>query len=194
MKILDNKKDYYDYLMGVFGQDEKIVYDRRNSINYDMFLKNNLNLKDNISKMAKFILRLNNKHFVFLKDGDWYLPEEIAVGFWWKKSYVKNGTETTLKELNSSKNFFMRSYGWEKHSDTPISLMLEIPSEKPIFIDNPILQSFQPIAKFISPETVYNEIHDFIASKYDKEIVDTRTDVEKAEAAGFDKKTSFRKM
>ncbi len=31
MKILTprNNKDYYDYLTGIYGEDEKIVYDRR---------------------------------------------------------------------------------------------------------------------------------------------------------------------
>ena len=31
MRIIDNKKDYYDYLAGVFGIDDHITYDRRNS-------------------------------------------------------------------------------------------------------------------------------------------------------------------
>lgn len=32
MKIIDNKKDYYDYLSGVYGIDELIVFDRRGSL------------------------------------------------------------------------------------------------------------------------------------------------------------------
>lgn len=32
MKIIDNKKDYYDYLSGIYGIDDLIVYDRRGSI------------------------------------------------------------------------------------------------------------------------------------------------------------------
>lgn len=31
MKIIDNKKDYYDYLSGIYGIDDLIVFDRRNS-------------------------------------------------------------------------------------------------------------------------------------------------------------------
>ena len=31
MRIIDNKKDYYDYLAGVLGMDTHITYDRRNS-------------------------------------------------------------------------------------------------------------------------------------------------------------------
>ena len=32
MKIIDNKKDYYDYLSGIYGIDELIVFDRRGSV------------------------------------------------------------------------------------------------------------------------------------------------------------------
>lgn len=51
MKIIDNKKDYYDYLSGVEGIDEHIVYDRRNSFRINnpeaktKFLQYNQNLR-----------------------------------------------------------------------------------------------------------------------------------------------------
>jgi hypothetical protein len=32
MKIIDNKKDYYDYLAGILGVDDLVVYDRRGSV------------------------------------------------------------------------------------------------------------------------------------------------------------------
>lgn len=32
MKIIDNKKDYYDYLSGIYGVDDLVVYDRRGSV------------------------------------------------------------------------------------------------------------------------------------------------------------------
>ena len=32
MKIIDNKKDYYDYLASIYGIDELVVYDRRGSV------------------------------------------------------------------------------------------------------------------------------------------------------------------
>ena len=35
MRIIDNKKDYYDYLSGVYGIDNLIVYDRRGIMKYD---------------------------------------------------------------------------------------------------------------------------------------------------------------
>jgi len=35
MKIIDNKKDYYDYLSGIYGIDDLVVYDRRGSVPSD---------------------------------------------------------------------------------------------------------------------------------------------------------------
>lgn len=32
MKIIDNKKDYYDYLASIYGIDDLVVYDRRGSV------------------------------------------------------------------------------------------------------------------------------------------------------------------
>ena len=32
MKIIDNKKDYYDYISGIYGIDDLAVYDRRSSV------------------------------------------------------------------------------------------------------------------------------------------------------------------
>ncbi|MBO4560588.1 MAG: hypothetical protein J5705_01305, partial [Bacteroidaceae bacterium] len=32
MKIIDNKKDYYDYISGIYGIDDLVVYDRRSSV------------------------------------------------------------------------------------------------------------------------------------------------------------------
>ena len=32
MKIIDKKKDYYDYLSGIYGIDDKVVYDRRGAV------------------------------------------------------------------------------------------------------------------------------------------------------------------
>lgn len=39
MKIIDNKKDYYDYLSGVYGIDPYVVYDRRGSVGSDTIIE-----------------------------------------------------------------------------------------------------------------------------------------------------------
>ncbi len=60
-------------------------------------------------------------------------------------------------------------------------------------ISNPILAG-TPITSFIEAQDIYQELSRYIASLKDIEIVDSRTDVEKAESAGFDRKTSFRNI
>lgn len=58
---------------------------------------------------------------------------------------------------------------------------------------NPILSSFPMTV--IPAEKVFIEIQDFLLSRFeDKTVHDSRTDVEKLESAGFDRKTSFRNV
>ena len=61
-------------------------------------------------------------------------------------------------------------------------------------ISNPLLNNFEFIKKYISPEDAWQKIYDFISSRNEKPIIDNRSDVEHLESAGFDKKTSFRNI
>lgn len=45
----------------------------------------------------------------------------------------------------------------------------------------------------VPAEQVFEHVHEFLLSLNDKTIVDSRTDTQKLESAGFDRKTSFRK-
>jgi len=58
---------------------------------------------------------------------------------------------------------------------------------------NPILSGTR-FASMCSPLDTWNYICEWLLSQREKPIVDNRTDIEKLEAAGFDKVTSFRKM
>jgi hypothetical protein len=60
-------------------------------------------------------------------------------------------------------------------------------------VNNPILIDTS-IPSILKAHTIYTDIFDYISSKADFEIVDTRDDVAKAVDHGFDKKTSFRNM
>lgn len=56
--------------------------------------------------------------------------------------------------------------------------------------ENPILSTIPLLV--VPAEKIFDEIQSYLLSLHDKEIPDKRTDIEKLEAAGFDKKTSFR--
>ena len=58
---------------------------------------------------------------------------------------------------------------------------------------NPILRG-TPIPAIISPQDLYNDLSSYISSLNDKEFVDNRTDIQKAESAGFNRNTSFRNV
>ena len=58
--------------------------------------------------------------------------------------------------------------------------------------ENPLLSSI-PLT-VVPAEEVFAGIQDFLLASYDMTITDNRTDVEKLEAAGFDRKTSFRNI
>ena len=87
MRIIDNKKDYYDYLMGVYGIDNMVIYDRRGSTVFTKteFEKLFIPHSDNQSIYAKeVIVKIGNKAYYFnRKDGDddWTMPNEMC-SFW----------------------------------------------------------------------------------------------------------------
>ena len=66
MKIIDNKKDYYDYLVGIYGLDSDTVYDRRGSVSLkssDWFngVYPNLGINFNAIKDNLYIDRIKTK-------------------------------------------------------------------------------------------------------------------------------------
>ena len=60
-------------------------------------------------------------------------------------------------------------------------------------VENPILAgTFIP--KMIPPTDIWHSLYEYISSLRDKPFTDTRTDTQKLESAGFDRKTSFRNV
>lgn len=89
MKIIDNKKDYYDYLSGIFGIDEYITYDRRNSVK----------LCNDVNK------NLTSRKFIFNE-----YPTSFAKFFCpWKNGRFDN--------RDSNRSDIMSSYNWDAESN-----------------------------------------------------------------------------
>lgn len=192
MKIIDKKKDYYDYLMGIYGMDEKIVYDRRDSITYDYFCRNRFISDDEMKTLSAITVRLGNLQYNIEKnkEGKWSLPEIIKVGPWWNCVEKPNPRRLSNVEMKNKNNpisvtFKVNHRGYRNGIRQDFSYYT---------VENPILSSFPAISGFISPETIWEEVYNFISSQYDKPIVDSRTEKQKIESAGFDSKISFRNM
>lgn len=194
MKILDNKKDYYDYLMGIYGIDEKIFYNRWGSKTFD-YIKRDWQDPNWFTVMD---VRIGFKvwHLTKDKDGKWVMPKTTLQWTgkysWGKGGYIDLPNPRTVEDLekyhkiNPDDRFHpivVTLYGddrWGRNYGRTYT--------------NPILSSFPAIAKFIPATEVWDNVYDFISASLDKPIVDNRTDKEHIISAGFDPKTSFRNM
>lgn len=209
MRILDNKKDYYDYLTGIYGIDNHITFDRRNSYvfkefcdGHDFFIKTKCSsdthktlsfnwvsvnnrykyIKDLFGKIHFIIIEIGKTHYLFkieryIDDNDILQIEPSLI--WKKENQLKksNGVISVIP-VHVSGLFVNDSYSisqWfiDKRIDLPIFNNTWVPS-------------------FIPADDIYKDIYDFIISEKEPKIVDNRTDVQKLESKGFDKKTSFR--
>lgn len=213
MKILTprNHKDYYDYLTGTYGIDEKIVYDRRQftilaRLDYLFFNFSRME-KDapkreirscewtgrHCKRVTKFV---GNEMYCMLEAGlKWYffkieryLDDSSAVHIDWE--IIKTICISKHQRLGATPMTFFRASkicSWYSED------RLDVHVEKTSSISNPILKD-TPITSLIPSQEIYNDLCAYISSLNDVEFFDTRSDVQKAESAGFDKKTSFRNI
>lgn len=213
MKILTsrNNKDYYDYLAGIYGIDDRVVYDRRKFTilsNTDLtFFKYAILAKDAPKKEMRTrkwigrhwkwvteyratelycMLEVGLKWYFFQVDR--YLDEASNVCLDWKIITIKEITKDKRVGI-APMTFFkaFETYSW--WTDATLDLKVD----KSDAIPNPIIQG-TPIASLIPAQEIYNLLYAYLSSLNDVELIDNRTDIEKAESAGFDRRTSFRNI
>lgn len=218
MKILSKYKDYYDYLTGVYGEDPLIVLDRRNHIQPDWtFNHRHGYINEPIS--TKYTLFIGGWLVDFIHYGNqFYYGEDVLniPDLKLKENYYLGFNENIYS--NELRNDF-----WIFHQDgnsNPLKIF-----KNPIKIDfnvnfleiitlikfdyNYKLEKYDCILicpylklsdiqlnKFISAETIYQWIYDYISESNSKkeQHLDLRTDTQKLEGKGFDKKISFRNI
>lgn len=213
MRILDKCKEFYDYVVSIYGIDNDIILDRRNKEDYD------------------FPDKTYSWKYGYFSDGSLYFVLEIGYNqYLFKVDYIEGKKQNVqlIKVFESTcqiidyKAEFKVNY---KHNVTyKLKHREDLLSHVTNFYEMPLLQTaiflkevtietlrfdqlanrstiinkayvnLNPFAKYLDPITVYNQIYNFLLSKKDKKIVDSRTDIQKLESAGFDRKTSFRKM
>ena len=227
MKIIDNKKDYYDYVSGIYGIDPYVVYDRRGSeaSSYikecwpEIFDKNIID-SDKETYNRKYGKYVKDKAFI---DKDFDIVIEAGDRHFFIKCNRRRETEDSPVELTYKffdpieglkKRYSLDLYGkgswvWNryenevarysrKRSDAPLAMFITDyqhywDSDGRGEIKNPILKDL-PITGLIPAEEIWQGIYDYLLKKKEPVIVDSRTNDEHIESAGFDKKTSFRNM
>jgi len=223
MKIIDRNKDYYDHLQGIWGQDPKAVYVRSGSKVFSaddrpVFLSKEI--PDGVHAwQGELVLTCGfTEHRIYVENS----RDGLVVEPFFKRT-VERPHEGAPLTLDCSVMTWMRkcpaSYfvhcshmpSKEKFISVSVRMLTEKPD--PLLLsryghgysflgnamadirthyDNPILSSF-PLT-VIPAEEVFVGIQDFLLNRSEPDTTDRRTDTEKLEAAGFDRKTSFRNI
>ena len=209
MKILNGgKKDYYDYLTGIYGIDEDIVYDRSNGhvfrSGYDAS-QYFLTTREYSDKERSHIKTYHYEGNKLVYDWTWQgleLHFVIEAGYMQYLFSIERYIDESGKVVLNPK-LIKKFNVTEKKSKAPLAF---IPveyrgwwNEAPAIrnydirkgVENPIFAGTW-VPSFISPDEMYNEIYNYLISVREPQIIDNRDDVQKLESKGFDKKTSFR--
>ena len=199
MKIISKYKDYYDYLSGVWGEDPKLVLERKGE-----FVVGNSNHLGCDMYVLTFIIGgvmvqiyCNGEDYFFGKD----LKQFDNSNYWWKKEghyrveigysngrtndmFIVDGIKEGFSYLNDKYNcpILYNKQSWHCSDIT-----------KEDFATYPLLSS-TPVTKFVDAVDVYRWIQEYLAKKVDQSQArqDSQTDIQRLQNKGFDKKTSFR--
>lgn len=198
MKIIAKTKDYYDYLQGVYGVDDKIVYDRRGG---EVAHGGNLDiLRVLINNVAYPMIRIGDRfkgtEEDFVKGSELI---DIAISQKDRYSWYDNPLKGTFRKLKNPRDWFQRE------RKAKVSLNTEY--REPVLIQwlsgwdwggknsisKPLHLSDYDFGAVMSAHEVYIEISNFLSWCVDNPpIPDKQTDKEKVVSHGFDLKTSFR--
>lgn len=205
MKIISKFKDYYDYLQGVYGIDEKLILDRTKFVNKSHYAENGVVrfficglVVEGLFRDGKFWYGKELEQFSQKQYHNWgnsgnyyYVPAN-------KAHPIYGGSDS--KVLMSP----MKFKDWMSIQQ-PVSYKnkteVVCPNDKlncPIIVTtcygdgydlNPILSEYQ-IRKVFSPQEIWFMLTEWLGRE--KQIKEMRTDKEKILSNGFDLKTSFR--
>lgn len=222
MKIISQgRKDYYDYLQGVYGFDEAVIFDRSKANTIQMNDETPVELLQLFSKeilptdkkrqwTRKYIHKkwtpvlTTQKYFFLLEVG--YIQYAFCI-----ERYIEDdGNLCIIPQL-------LRKYDVGLHaSNDPIGIFYS--QKNSMFIEDNdvfgddgmkryirfskrdnklignVLLKDTCISGFIPAEDIYNQIYDYLIHIRESQVEDKRTDVQKLESKGFDKVTSFRNI
>lgn len=224
MIIIDKQKEYYDYIQSIYGIDKDIVLDRRNVYEtyYDKLIPDGYLIsrynRDYCNYYIvevgtlQFILKASykeNEHYNVVGPSDRYILDTVEL----IRTFESDIQVIEAQKRNKSIEWFKRHYNMapenmSTNSPTNFYYMDAYhinPKYTNVSFDDIVKGAYRVNTKdeyvrlnefsgFILSESAYNAIYDFLIKKREPVVVDNRTDVQKLEGKGFDKKTSFRNM
>lgn len=204
-----NNKDFYDYLTGIYGRDERVIFDKRNFTSLKNFgsplFNNEIRAEDKKKEFKKYGCYDDLHHTWFKRPVGVFYKCLLEAGNHWYffrvERYVDNYNKVHL-DWEFVDRIIVNS---NLHAgNTPVTFFENVDyyrEDKPELIKkylkngipNPIVKD-TILTSFIEAEDVYQGIYSYISSLNEINYADTRDDIQKLESAGFDKKTSFRNI
>ncbi len=208
MKIISNYKDYYDHLQGIYGIDEKIVYervckrlrfhtDKKNpngkliSENIPLYKPEHIymppHLRDSQDKkniVTEFQLAICGKYVIgFTFKGKYYFGDEGIIN-------LRKETDNANIQWSIANNYIHAHLSDTANNDkyqSPVVLL-----KYDFYIENVsnVRLSDFGIPQVFSAHDIYIMLSNWLTRE--KAIVDNRTNTQKIVGHGFDNKTSFR--
>ena len=188
MILLRKRTDYYDYLIGVYGRDEKKVYDRKLDLTSDEIYFENINRWRNTNIFDLYVCNRT------------YRVEQVKKGVWELHKFHKNNTdylgrrrhyrESQVSGLDDFEYYIPRPP--EALTDSPIAIIGTYHNDNRLKGVTPILASFG-IPSVLSAEELYSEVDMYLGFLMsEKEKTSKQDDKNKLLSKGFDDKISFR--
>ncbi len=194
MKILGKYKDYFDYLVGKYGIDEKIIVDRRENVTvkYREY--------EDLTKPSEYTLAICGElfHIVFYRGNYYHTREELKTLNEILKSRGNDTLFTTSKwssRWGGIDSYLREVVGKTKISDKfgyPIMVASRIYyNRKPDDFTKCLASEFG-VPNYISAEEMYQKVYSWYSKRNEVNIQNNQTDLEKIESHGFDTVKSFR--
>lgn len=214
MKIISKYKDYYDYLRGVYGEDPKLILDRRQSESlkpYPRFIQK-YKSEPTVEVPRPFSVRIGTMIVdgVYYKDSFYYGKDLLQ--FKYESTYYDSYLRSHFPEHVDNENAMLFEFWFNVyinrlmilqtapyivHTLNPIAIeMLWLTGVK----ENPVRKYSYPILKdiglasIITPHEIWIELTSYLGQlvTVNEPLVPIGNDKIRIQSHGFDAKTSFR--
>jgi hypothetical protein len=197
MKILSKYKDYYDYLVGIYGEDPKLILDRRDKDNYALVTGSKI-----VLYIAGYVIEgliLENGNILYGEALTPYIVDKTKYRNWWYryKWLSKHQNRDYSKSVHIKYKDEEDWYYLEPVKDPQDTNIL---NNCPILIKTiyglckyPKLESLK-LPTYLKAETIYQWLTEWLSNQItekEKQIKDI-PDKLKIQNKGFDIKKSFR--
>lgn len=193
MKIISKYKDYYDHLQGAYGIDDKVVLDRRSAAQPNLLLYT----PSEPGKYERMVFFICDRIYYVVIDhtgrcyaGEDYKKYPFTFDGRRKLAYISGQFSVDVSHPKTDVNTIL---GCPILMSNPYSYGSYDYYDPRHFWFYPKLSPFK-LAKELPAFEIYTELYAWIERNKDVSIPDNRSDVEKLESKGFDKRSSFRNV